>query len=168
MLNTVLKYSGLFILLLAIQVLLMNNIQFSGFVNPYVYILFILLLPFETSFWLVLLLSFLTGLVVDLASGTLGLHISATVFAGFIRPYVLNLVSPRDGYEQEDIPGYKPYGFRWFITYILIVVFFHHLTLFYIEVFSLEYFFRTLLRVLLSTAFTTLFIIIIQYIIIRR
>ena len=168
MLNTILKYTGLFILLIAIQVLLMNNIQFSGFVNPYIYILFILLLPFEASSWLILILSFITGFVIDLTSGNMGLHISATVFAGFLRPYVLNLVSPHEGYEQGDLPGLKAYGFRWFITYILIIVFFHHLTLFYLEVFRFEYFFRTLLRVLLSTGFTVLFIIIIQALVIRR
>jgi len=168
MLNTILKYAGLFILLLAIQVLLMNNIQFSGFINPYVYVLFILLLPFETEYWLILLLSFFTGLVIDLTSGTLGLHAAATVFAGFLRPYVLNLVSPREGYEKGDLPGLKAYGFRWFITYVLIIVVSHHLVLFYLEVFRFDYFFRTLLRVVLSSGFTILFIIIIQSIIIRR
>jgi len=168
MLNDILKYAGLFILLIAAQVLLFNNIQFSGFVNPYVYILFILLLPFETSSWLVLLLSFFTGLVMDFASGVPGLHTSATVLAGFLRPYVLNVISPHEGYEQGDLPGIKTYGFRWFITYIFILVLIHHFALFYIEVFRFEYFFRTLLRVILSTGFTILFIIILQTVILRR
>ncbi|MBN1387307.1 MAG: hypothetical protein JW965_02610 [Bacteroidales bacterium] len=168
MLNTILKYTGLFILLIALQILLMNNIQFSGFVNPYIYILFILLLPFDTSSWLLLLLSFITGLIIDLTSGTLGLHVAATVFAGFLRPYVLNLISPREGYEKGELPGIQTYGFRWFITYILIIVAFHHIALFYLEVFRFEYFFRTLIRVILSTGFTVLFVIIIQVIFIRR
>jgi rod shape-determining protein MreD len=168
MLNTILKYAGLFILLLAIQVLLLNNIQFSGYVNPYVYILFILLLPIETPSWLLLILAFMTGLTVDLTSGTLGLHTSATVFAGFIRPYVLNVLSPDEGYEPGDMPGIGTFGLRWFITYVLVIVLLHHIFLFYIEVFRFEYFFRTLLRALLSTGFSVLFIIIVQSIIIRR
>jgi len=168
MLSTILKYSGIFILLLIMQVLLMNNIQFSGFVNPYIYILFILLLPFESPSWLILIISFFTGMIIDITSGTPGLHTSATVFAGFIRPYVLKLVSPREGYEQGDIPGIRAYGFRWFISYVLIIVFFHHMALFYLEVFRFDFFFRTLLRVLLSTGFTLLFILIIQSLLIRR
>lgn len=168
MLDTILKYTGLFILLLAIQVLLMNNIQFSGYVNPYIYILFILLLPIETPSWLLLILSFITGLIVDLTSGTLGLHTSATVFAGFIRPYVLNIFSPHEGYETGDLPGIRTFGLRWFISYVLVIVLLHHMVLFYIEVFTFDYFFRTMLRVLLSTGFTVLFIIIVQSIIIRR
>ncbi|HKL67407.1 MAG TPA: hypothetical protein VJ877_05900 [Bacteroidales bacterium] len=168
MLNDILKYTGLFIVLLAIQVLLMNNIQFSGYVNPYVYILFILLLPFEISSWLVLLLSFATGLVIDVSSGTLGLHTAATVFAGFSRPWVLKLIAPHDGYETGDLPGIKTYGFRWFISYIIIITLLHHFALFYLEVFRFDYFFRTLLRVISSSGFTVLFIIIIQALIVRR
>ncbi len=168
MLNTILRYSLIFILLFAIQVLLMNNIQFSGFVNPYIYILFILLLPFETPSWLLLIISFFTGLLVDITTGTPGLHTSATVFAGFLRPYVLKLAAPRDGYEPGDKPGININGFRWFFLYVLLIVLFHHLALFYIEVFSFDYFFRTMLRVLLSAGFSILFIIIIQLLVIRR
>lgn len=168
MLNTIFKYTGIFILLFAIQVLLMNNIQFSGFVNPYIYILFILLLPFETPSWLLLIIAFFTGLLVDLTMGTPGLHASATVFAGFLRPYVLKLVAPREGYESGDKPGINTNGFRWFLLYVLVIVFFHHLVLFYIEVFRFDYFFRTMLRALLSTGFSIVFIIIIQLLVIRR
>ncbi|MFP4487832.1 MAG: rod shape-determining protein MreD [Bacteroidales bacterium] len=168
MLNTIFKYAGIFILLFAIQVLLMNNIQFSGFVNPYIYILFILLLPLETPSWLLLIISFFTGLLVDITTGTPGLHTSATVFAGFLRPYVLKLVAPREGYEPGDKPGISTNGFRWFFMYVLIIVFFHHLALFYVEVFRFEYFFRTMLRTLLSTGFSIVFIIIIQFLVIRR
>lgn len=168
MLNTIFKYTGIFILLFAIQVLLMNNIQFSGFVNPYIYILFILLLPFETPSWLLLIIAFFTGLLVDLTMGTPGLHASATVFAGFLRPYVLKLVAPREGYESGDKPGINTNGFRWFLMYVLVIVFLHHLALFYIEVFRFDYFFRTMLRALLSTGFSIVFIIIIQLLVIRR
>lgn len=168
MLNTIIKYGLIFVFLFAIQVLLMNNIQFSGFVNPYIYILFILLLPFEIPSWLLLIVSFFTGLLVDIITGTAGLHTSATVFAGFLRPYVLKLVAPRDGYEPGDKPGINSNGFRWFFLYVLVIVLFHHLALFYIEVFSFDYFFRTMLRALLSSSFSILFIIIIQLLVIRR
>lgn len=168
MINEILKYTGLFVVLLAIQVLLLNNIQFSGYVNPYVYILFILLLPFEISSWMILLLSFATGIVIDLTTGTLGLHTAATVFAGFSRPWVLQLISPHDGYETGDVPGIKTYGLRWFLSYIVIITLLHHFALFYIEVFRFDYFFRTMLRVISSSGFTVLFIIIIQALIVRR
>ncbi len=101
MINRILRFSLIFILLILLQVLLFNNIQFSGYVNPYVYIMFILLLPVEIPSWLLLIISFFTGLIIDLFTGTPGMHTSATVLAGFVRPYVLRIISPRDGYEAR-------------------------------------------------------------------
>jgi rod shape-determining protein MreD len=163
MINSILRFGLIFILLLLLQVLLFNNIQFSGYVNPYVYIMFILLLPIEIPSWLLLLLSFATGLIIDFFSGSTGMHTSATVLAGFVRPYVLRIVSPRDGYESGSDPSMMTYGFRWFLTYSLLIVLFHHTTLFYLEVFRLADFFRTMLRVLLSTLFSITFILLIEF-----
>lgn len=163
MINSVLRFSLIFILLILLQVLLFNNIEFSGYVNPYVYIMFILLLPFEIPSWLLLLISFFTGLIIDFFSGTPGMHTSATVAAGFVRPYVLRLISPRDGYETGSDPSMMVYGFSWFILYALIIVLVHHFVLFYIEVFRFTDFFRTLFRVMLSSAFSISFILLLEY-----
>ena len=58
MINSILRFVLIFILLVFAQVILFNNIQFSGYVNPYVYIIFILLLPVEIPAALLLFLSF--------------------------------------------------------------------------------------------------------------
>jgi rod shape-determining protein MreD len=163
MINSILRFGIIFILLILLQVLLFNNIQFSGYVNPYVYIMFILLLPVEIPSWLLLLLSFATGLIIDFFTGSPGMHTSATVLAGFVRPYVLRIVSPRDGYESGSDPAMLTYGFRWFLTYALLIVLVHHTTLFYLEVFRLADFFRTMFRVLLSTLFSMSFILLIEF-----
>lgn len=163
MINSVLRFVLLFILLILLQILLFNNIQFSGYVNPYVYLLFILLLPFEIPSWFLLLLSFATGLIIDIFSGSPGMHTSATVSAGFIRPYILRVISPRDGYEPGSDPSMLSYGFIWFFTYALLIVFIHHTVLFFLEVFRFADFFKTMLRVLLSSLFSIIFIILIEY-----
>lgn len=163
MINSILRFALIFILLILLQVLLFNNIQFSGYVNPYVYIMFILLLPVEIPSWLLLLLSFATGLIMDFFSGSPGMHTSATVIAGFVRPYVLRVISPRDGYEPASDPSMVIYGFRWFLSYTLLIVLIHHTTLFYLEVFRFADFFRTMLRVILSTLFSMTFILLIEF-----
>lgn len=168
MLNDILKYTGIFILLLLIQILVMNNIGFSGYVNPYVYILFILLLPLQMPAWLLLIIAFFTGLSVDMFAATAGLHTAATVLAAFVRPYILSVIAPRDGYEQGDESGIKENGFRWFLLYAGLMVFIHHFALFYIEVFRFKHFFLTFARVILSSLFSILFIVLIQVLIIRR
>jgi rod shape-determining protein MreD len=164
MINRILRFGLIFVLLLLLQVLLFNNIQFSRYVNPYVYLMFILLLPFEIPAWLLLIISFFTGLIIDLFSGTPGMHTSATLLAGFVRPFVLRIISPRDGYESGADPSLIVYGFRWFLTYTAIIVIIHHTALFYLEVFRLTDFFRTLARVLLSSLFSVTFILLLEYI----
>jgi rod shape-determining protein MreD len=163
MINSVFRFGLIFILLILLQVLLFNNIQFSGYVNPYIYLMFIMLLPVEIPAWLLLLLSFITGGIIDFFSGTPGMHSSATVLAGFIRPYILRLISPRDGYEPNSDPSMFIYGFRWFLIYTLVIVFVHHTALFYLEVFRFTDFFRTLGRVVLSSVFSITFILLFEY-----
>jgi rod shape-determining protein MreD len=164
MINSIARFSSIFIVLILLQILLFNNIQFSGYVNPFVYIMFILLLPIEIHAWALLLISFGTGLVIDIFSGTPGMHSSATLLAGFVRPYILRVISPRDGYEPGVSPSMLIYGFRWFLLYAGLIVLIHHTLLFYLEVFRFTDFFRTLLRVLLSSLFTTTFILLLEYI----
>ena len=163
MINSILRFGLIFILLVLLQVLLFNNIQFSGYVNPYIYIMFILLLPVEIPSWLLLLLSFSIGSIIDFYTGSPGMHSSASVLAGFIRPFVLRFISPRDGYEPGANPSMLIYGFRWFLLYTLTIVLVHHTALFYLEVFRFTDFFRTFLRVILSSLFTIVFVLIIEF-----
>ena len=163
MIKTVPKYLFNFLLLVFLQVFILNNIQFSGYINPYIYVVFILTLPFETPKWLLLVLAFIMGITIDIFSHTLGMHSSATVFMAFLRPFVLEIIAPRDGYESETYPQLKYYGGSWFLKYSAILVFAHHLFLFYIEVFRFSDFFATMLRAILSSIFSIFLILIGQY-----
>ncbi len=157
------RYLVSFILLVFLQVFILNNIQFSGYINPYIYVIFILALPFETPKWFLLILAFILGLTVDLFSSTVGMHSTATVFMAFLRPYVLEVISPRDGYESETLPQLRYYGPSWYIKYSAILIFAHHFILFYIEVFRFSNFFTTFVRVILSSIFTIILVLISQY-----
>ena len=157
-----------FLFLVFIQVLIFNNIQISGLINPYVYVIFILLLPFETPKWALLGLAFLLGISVDLFANTPGMHSTATVLMAFLRPYVLSIIAPRDGYETGTFPRLYYYGFFWFLKYAAILVTIHHLTLFYLEIFRLSDFFITFFRSVISSAFSITFIVLSQYFIFRR
>ena len=163
MINSVLRFGLIFILLVLAQVLLFNNIQFSGYVNPYVYIMFILLLPAEIPAALLLFLSFGIGMIVDFYSGSAGMHAFATTFAGFVRPFVLRSISPRDGYNPGAQLSMLNYGFRWFLLYATVIVFVHHAALFFVEAFRLIDFFRTSFRIIFSSAFSLIFITIIEF-----
>jgi rod shape-determining protein MreD len=152
-----------FFLLILLQVLVFDNMHLNGYINPYIYVLFILLLPFETPQWLLLISAFMLGFGVDLFSDTMGMHTAACVFMAFCRPVVLRMVSSSKDYEVGITPGISDLGFNWFIKYTIVLVLLHHFAYFYLEVFTLHEFLYTFGRVVLSTVSTVLFIIIGQY-----
>ena len=161
------KYSVMFIVLVLIQVAILNQVEFSGYVNPYLYVLFILLLPVNAHRYVVLLSAFLIGIVIDLFTDSMGIHAAATVFIAYIRPSVIRIISDRDE-DTVEYPGLQQNKFSWFLTYTFILVFAHHFILFYLEVFSLKGFFTTFLRVLISSFFTIFIIVLSQFIIFRK
>ena len=163
-----LKNIGRFLFLLFLQVLILNNIHFSGYINPYFYIYFILLLPFETPRWLLLSSAFLLGMALDIFSNTPGLNAAACVLLAFFRPIVISSISTGTEYQIGNHPSLKNQGIRWFSYYTVILVLIHHLSLFYLEVFRLTEFFHTLLRALLSAIFTLLMIFISEYLFYSR
>ncbi len=156
------RYILLFVVLIALQVLVFGNINLSGYINPYVYILFILLLPFSIPNWVLLFIGFITGFMVDYFMNTLGLHTSATLILAFARPTILSWMSYRDDLDRFDSPGIGSSGLEWFIRYAVIAVIVHHTALFMLETFSFYHFHITLLRILLSSLFTTFFIVIFE------
>lgn len=152
-----------FILLVLVQILVLNNIQFSGYINPYLYIIFILWLPIETPKWLLLLIAAAIGLSVDVFSDTLGMHTSASIFMAFCRPTILNVLAPRDGYEVNQVPNIQDFGIGWFIGYAATLTILHHIFLFTVEVFRFSDFFSTLGRTLASAFFSIVLITITQF-----
>ena len=164
--QTAIKYSIIFVSLILIQVLILNQIQFSGFVNPFIYILFLMLLPLSTPKYLLLPLAFLLGLTIDMFSNSLGIHAATTTFIAYLRPTLVRIISNRDD-EKNNYPGLKQNGFQWFLLYTTVMVSFHHLLLFFLETFSFSEFFYTIFKIVVSSVFSIFVIILSQYIIFR-
>jgi hypothetical protein len=157
-----------FILLVILQVFVFDKIRISGFLNPYIYVMFILMLPFEISGWLLLLSSFLLGLSIDIFSHTGGMHAAASVFMAYARPGVIRLLGKKEDLEPGQFPNARDFGTLWFTTYSFILVFLHHLILFNIEIFRFDEFFVTLLKVLINAVLTTVLILMTQFLFYRQ
>ncbi len=155
--NNVLRYSGVFLVLVLLQLLVFNNIQFSGYINPYVYVMLIIILPLSLPSWVVLVIAFLAGFIIDAFSGTMGVHTFATVMAGFVRPWIISLNMTHEAADPDISPSVQNNGLRWFFMFALMIVLVHHLALFYVEVFSFSGFFRTFIRVICKHSFYNLF-----------
>lgn len=168
MISLILNNIVRFIILVLIQLLILNNVQFSGYANPFIYILFILMLPFETPGWLIIIIGFFTGFTIDIFSGTIGIHTSATTFAAYMRPHILKLFSPREGYEKGTMPTLKYYDLQWLVKYTVLLILIHHTFLFFIEVFRFSGFISTLLRILFSSVFTFILVILSHLIFVKK
>lgn len=149
----------MFLLLLLLQVLVFNSMRFGGYANPYVYLLFILLLPIDVSGWTLLFSAFFVGLTIDVFQDSLGMHAAATVFMAFCRPAVIRLISVKSDFEPGTMPGIATQGLTWVTTYTLLLVLLHHVPLFFLEIFRFTEFGQTLSRILLSTALSSAFIV---------
>lgn len=140
-------------LLLFIQVFLLRNMGFYDLSTPFIYILFLLLLPFGIPNILLYILAFATGLTMDAFYDTLGVHTSACVMLAFVRISFISLSVTRDGFDEPE-PTLGNMGFKWFAIYSFICIFSHHLVLFMLEAFTFTEISYTLLRCLLSGLFT--------------
>lgn len=154
--NDFLINAARFIALLLIQVVLLNNINFLGYINPYLYILFILVFPFTGNRSLLIFLAFILGLSVDIFSDSGGIHAAASTFIAYARPAILKF-SFGVSYEYNTIKISKtPIGER--ITYIVLMVLAHHLLLFSLEIFNLKHILLILKSTLFSGMFSTILI----------
>jgi rod shape-determining protein MreD len=150
-----------FILLVFVQVLVLNNIQFLGYLNPYLYILFILALPVHLRQWIVLLLAFALGLTIDAFSNTMGLHAFATVFMAFLRLPIIKLFATIDEGVNPS-PSFRTFGILDYLKYAVTLVLMHHVVLFFLEAFTFAYIGTLLIKILLSSLVTILLTVAIQ------
>lgn len=141
-----------FVLLLLVQVVLCNHINFLGYINPYIYIIFIFLFPVTEERLLFLLLSFILGMSVDMFSDSGGIHAAASVSLAYIRPILLKS-SFGMLYEHQSIK-FNSIDFGNLITYISLGTVIHHLIMFSLEIFNISNILLILKRTLFSSIFT--------------
>ena len=163
MATDLIKYGSAFIGLLLLQVLALNNLELNYYINPYVYPLIIIMLPFRTSQAALMFIAFVCGISVDIFSNTMGMHAAALVAVAFFRPYIISAITPKTGYETTDKPGIRVFGLTWYLAYAGILLFIHHLIYFFLEIFSFNNLFSTLGKVMLSEVFSLLFLILLAY-----
>ncbi|HHT23686.1 MAG TPA: rod shape-determining protein MreD [Bacteroidales bacterium] len=147
-----------FILVVLVQIFVLDNIQFLGYVSPMLYILFILSLPIHTPRGGVLLLAFFIGLIIDMFNNTMGMHAFATVFAAFLRRPVFNLFVSAE--EMTNVtPSFRTFGVTGYVKYVVILVLIHHTVLFLVESFSFVNILLLTPKILISSLVTILLIL---------
>lgn len=168
MLNELLRHGLRFVGLILVQGLILKNMEIGFMANPFLYVLFIIQLPFELPAWIGLLLAFALGFFVDLFYGTMGMHMAACTLMGWARPAVLRFMVPRDGYEFGQQPTIQDMGRMWFLSYAAILIFIHHFILCFVEIFSFREVGMTFLRVIICTIATLILVVVTQFLFYRK
>ncbi len=146
-----------FLFLILLQVLVLNNVNFAGYINPYLYVLFLLLFPFTGNQSLFLLLAFLLGLSIDIFEDSGGINAAACLVAAFVRPNLLRF-SFGVSYDHQNIRlAATPFGAK--LSYISLMVLIHHFVLFSLEMFSVSHIILILKKTLFSGIFTIILIL---------
>ena len=164
MYNTLIRNILRFVILLIVQVMVFDNLGFGTYIHPYIYVLFVLLLPFDTPKWRLLIDGFLIGMAVDIFNGTPGLNAAATVFLAFSRSFIIGITSRKSDIEGKNAPTVTEMGLQWFAVYALLLLLLHNLVLFWLEAFSIRLLGLVLAETVLSSLVSLLLIIIILYI----
>lgn len=141
-----------FILLIIAQVVIFNHIDLFGFINPFPYILFILLFPVNSNRAALLVTSFLLGLSIDYFENSGGVHATASLVLAYLRPTFFKFAFGLS-YEYQTIKindRLSPERF----TFIIISIITHHIILFTLEFFKFIFLLDALIRTLCATAFT--------------
>ncbi len=152
-----------FFLIVLIQVLILKqiNIGWGGYhyIHLFIYPVFILLMPLKTKRFILLLIAFFVGIVIDMFYDSPGLHTSALIFLAYIRRYVLKFLEPVEGYNIDATPTIKTFGLDWFLIYSTVLVFFNILWYFSMEAFSFQYISNIMLKTIFSFIFSEILIL---------
>lgn len=164
--NIISIHSLRFFVLVFIQVILFNHINFYGYINPYPYILFIALFPIKNNRMAIIALSFLLGLSVDFFLDTGGIHAAACVLIAYIRPVILKFCFGTI-YEHQTIK-FESLDFGSKLTYFALLSLIHHFILFSLEIFNISKIILVLQKTLFSSIFTILMCLLITTIFTRK
>ena len=153
-----LEYGILFFVMVILQVFLFSRIGISIYVNPLVYIAFLILFPMEIAGALLLVLGMVLGMTVDFFMGTAGINTIATLFAAFFRPAVLTLLVGKDEVKEGGVPNVNRIGLKRFLRYAGVIVLLHGTVFFVLESLTWSFFYLTLLRIICSSVITLLLV----------
>lgn len=144
-----------------LQVTVLNHIHLFNLMTPFLYLYAIAKIPAGFTRVQVIWMAFFTGLLVDIFSGTLGMHAAACTLIGYYRNPLMHAFTDKEMLEDAS-PSYITLGTGAFMKYIISLTLIHHAALYAIESFSLFDPPYLLLRIVSSTALTTLCLFVVE------
>jgi hypothetical protein len=166
--NRALKNISRFVILILLQVLVFNNISLWGYLTPYPFLFFLLLLRVDMNRTTLLFIGFFTGLTLDIFQNTLGMQAAATTAMVFARPFVISFYFRTAEFLSNEEPNINKLKFTGFLKYVFTLVFIHNLVLFFLEAFAFHGVLQILEKVTMNALVTTASILIIEMVFTKR
>lgn len=165
--NNLVYYTFIGFLLALLQVFVLNNVLFFGYINPYLYIAFVFFFPLKEGRFFFLFTAFLLGLFVDVFSDSGGIHAFSILTIAYVRLFFVKLYFRK---TSVDYPFFnlqkETFGKIFNFTITLTVI--HHLILFSLDNFSFHNFYDVMLNTLYSSIFTLVLFYLGAYIFIKK
>ena len=167
--NLILRYISAGAVYLILQVGLFNHLGILDVATPFVFLLFLFMLPFNLPVPVVMVIAFLTGLSVDVfsTSSARGLHAFACVLAVWPREQIAALVSGSNFRSVSELK-FRDQSALWFVVYLGVLILLHNFAYFFLEAMSFQGFWQTLLKILASSFYSFFLCIILAYIFYKR
>ncbi len=159
---------GRFVLLMAIQLLVLNHVYLGGYVMPMLYVLFVLMLPTDMGCIPMLLTAFGTGFLVDVMNNMLGFHALACTLLAMMRILFADRILTRGEPVTIEVPSIYTVTPQYFISYLMLMLGMFYLVFFTVELFGFRSFGGVVLATVASTVVTTLMAVLYQYIFLRK
>lgn len=139
-------------LLVLAQVLIFNNLNFSGFINPMVYVIFFYWYPIKVNRAVFMLTSFFLGITIDIFSDTLALNALASITIAYLRPAIMRFCFGVN-YDFQNF-SFKNTTKIQRITFMALLVLIHHLIFFSFEILSIAHILLILKKVFVTSIVT--------------
>jgi hypothetical protein len=159
-----------FVLFILVQYYVLFQIRpLHEFVVPYIYYLYVLWLPFSMGRMSLMLVSFLFGLTLDYFTQTPGLHAAACVMIAYLRGFVVNILIPQEGAEQNyKSPSPVSMGWAPYAVYVLVLTLLHHSYLVLLEWLQFGSFLFFLGKVLATSGISLMLVLITELLFFRK
>ncbi len=168
--TTLVKNILRFAILILVQFFVFDRIHLSYMVTPYIYLLFIVWMPFKFSRVLQMTLAFLLGFTLDSFRHNPGFHAAACVLIAYLRPFLINLLINQQGadtnYEEPSLKSMG--GFFPYLFYTGVLLLLHNCWLFLLEAFQFGNYWQLLIKTVISTLISLVLIMIAELLFSRK
>lgn len=160
--GSIISYILYFIAFALLQLLFFRNVILFNYALCFIYIGYIITFPINVKPIPLMLIAFFMGILMDSFFDTVGINAFACVLLAFIRPHILNILTPGGGYVGQSEISISSLGFVWFSKYSIALILIHHFVFFLIEAWSFTRLMEVFLHTFLSGIFTFVVLLLIQ------